>query len=204
MENIYIINWDENHLIDVELDVMHVPYKNSNDFPSDIIDDFEFEHPEIMLFKGNYDVFEETDYLINDLRSPMFSKKLIDTLESIGDFKHKRIPCGIVDFTIDTKKAFDDFDNYKLNVNTVLNRDYEILHILEYTDALDYEKSDLEMDEDDPEEVFFINNMVLKEPEEGFPPIFRIDERASKLFITETVKNELDAAGIQGILYEKI
>ena len=39
---------------------------------------------------------------------------------------------------------------------------------------------------------------------EGFPPIFRLSDDKTLMLITESVKNELDVAGSQGIIYEEL
>lgn len=204
MENIYEIDWDTSHLVDIEYDVFHVPYEDNNFLGSEILDDFEFEHPKEILFRGDFSVLNKVDFLVNDLLAPILSKKMIRILESIGSFPHRTISCGIIDFKISPDDSFENFEKSILKPETEVNREYEILHILEHLDVLDYEKSDIIMSKIDPSEVSKIRKYVFKEPTDGFPPIFRIKEIFTPLFITEKVKQEFESTGIQGIKYKKL
>lgn len=204
MENIYILDWDLSHVGDAEYDAFLVPYVGSNELITDIIDDFEFDHPDIILFRGYMDILPEIDFIVTDSNAPILSKKLISIIESLGSFPHRTIPCGVVDYTLSTNKTFENFDNSILKPETKINKDFEMLHLLEILDVLDYEKSEFIMSKRKPDRISLIKKFVFKEPKRGFPPIFKIEEKLSNLFITESVKNELDAAGIKGVTYKLV
>jgi hypothetical protein len=46
--------------------------------------------------------------------------------------------------------------------------------------------------------------MKLKKPINGFPPLFRLDESRSKLFISEEAKRALELSDIKGCIFEPI
>ena len=45
MEKIYILDWDTNHLVDVENDAFIVPYETSKRLGGYVLRSSEFEHP---------------------------------------------------------------------------------------------------------------------------------------------------------------
>ena len=49
-----------------------------------------------------------------------------------------------------------------------------------------------------------ITKLVLKEPKEGFPEIFRIREKASELFVLEIFKNKIEESSIKGCFFEEV
>lgn len=204
MDNIYIIDNDFSHVSDLEVDAYVVPFSKSIFFPSLLMGTNEFDHPEIIFLRGDFDILQKIDYLITDSYLPLFSKKMLSILKSLGSFKHRTIPCGITDYLIDPEDSYDDFKNSIVKPGIEVNRDFEILHLLEVLDILDWDKSDLIMDDDYPDELLYIKKYIFKEPEGGYSPVFRLKKEISCLFIPESTKKALDDAGIRGIRYEKV
>lgn len=204
MESIYTIELDLKHVSDAEVDAFVVPFKGCEIYSSLLMSAREFDHPGIIYLRGDFDTIKQTDYLVNDLRLPIFSKKIIDLLKSLGSFPHRTIPCGITDFTIRIKNSFDDFENCVIKPGIEVNDDFQVLQLLEVLDILDRDNSDYIARKRDPNKISMIRKFAFNEPEGGFPPIFRLKDQKRSLFITESVKNELDAADIKGIRYEKV
>lgn len=204
MENVYIIKKDMKHVSDAEVDAFVVPFDKSNFYPSLLMGIDEFDHPEKVYLRGDFETLNLTDYLVTDLNIPFFSRKFIDLLKSLGPFPHRTISCGITDFTIDIEDSYDDFENSVIKPGIEVNDDFEILHLLDVLDILDRSNSDYTAKKRDPNQIIKIRKYAFNKPDGGFPPIFRLKDQEMSLFITESVKNELDAAGIKGIRYEKV
>ena len=80
--------------------------------------------------------------------------------------------------------------------------DYVAVQLASYCDAFDAERSVCDPYPWDPEGVGFVDKLVMRVPPEGFPPIFRIEECSTRLFISADARRALDAAGIRGPEYE--
>jgi hypothetical protein len=92
----------------------------------------------------------------------------------------------------------------KLKSEVLINRDYVAIQIMKYTDAFDFEASEYTRDPDRPDRARLIRKLVLKEPSTGFPPIFRIEQKASSLFVTERTRQALEANEIVGCVYSEV
>lgn len=117
---------------------------------------------------------------------PIMSRRMLDVLLSVGDFPHQAIP---VIFQSEQTKE--------------LNDDYVILQLLELSELLDMERSvySIERVVPDPEVTFVcdVKYKVLVEPDNGFPPIFRIKGDSIPLHVSAVAKQALEDAGIQGL-----
>jgi hypothetical protein len=156
--------------------------------------------PEPVNFIGFLDRLPyQTDFLRADDFKPIISKRMLYVLRSVGEFPHKAVSTRIYDYGFQNQGR----ENYEVNINLPVgefNEDYLGLQLLEHIDGIDYEHSEFKPRRN-PDRIPHITNLVLKEPVNGFPPVFRLnraDER-STLFVSPTAKEALEEAGIKGL-----
>jgi hypothetical protein len=162
------------------------------------------EMPGNVSFIGLKSWLPPTDFpYIDQVRTswPIMSRKMIEVLISVGDFPHQVIPVIFKAEDEDFAARFCD------GPSPVLNHDYAILQLLKISNFLDLEKSEYE-------NVAYIDGLgtfihasgkiVLKEPKEGFPPIFRVEGCETYLYISGAAKEALERAGIQGVDFDRV
>jgi hypothetical protein len=129
-------------------------------------------------------------YLPDLISWPIMSVRMLDVLLSVGDFSHQVIPI-----------IFTHIDG--LLPSSEERHDFIILQLLEHFDGLDRNRTEYSstFDESDPEleRIDITGEMVLKEPPNGFPPIFRVKEDRVPLYVSTAAKEALEKAGIQGL-----
>lgn len=159
---------------------------------------------EIILAWGDrYSLNSPIDYpYIPDVESwPIMSRQMLDILLSIGSFSHQVIP--IVSTHVD---GFFPSDEERRKASLLIrNHNFITLQLLEHFDGLDRDRTEYTstFDESDPELelVDITGEMVLKEPPNGFPPIFRVKEKRTYLYVSAAAKEALEKAGIQGLSF---
>jgi hypothetical protein len=152
----------------------------------------------------------QTDFLRDDDSWCLMSKRMLYVLRSIGDFPHKVISTRIYDYSFQDQgnDSFGrhDYEGPIIAPGGEFNEDYVGLQLLDHVDGIDYEHSEFDLNPD-PENLLpnlvlppDIINLVLKEPVDGFPPIFRLAKhRTTYLFVSPAAKKALEAAGIRGL-----
>jgi hypothetical protein len=142
----------------------------------------------------------KTDYPNNEFLWPIMSKRMLYTLNSLRDFPHKAIPLNIFDH-----KQEHELEHYlRRGIRTLgtCNQDYILLQLLERIDAIDFDHTEYE--QPIPNSILLprINRLVLREPFDGFPPIFRLArEYTEYLYVSKAAKQVLEASGIKGIRF---
>ena len=121
------------------------------------------------------------DYPAAYFNYPIVSKKMVNILLLVGQFQHQTIPLEIYDWKSEEKT--DDF---------------VFLHLLECIDAIDFDKSIYYGEDIAPED---IQQFALKEPEKGYPPLFRVKGDEFWWFISTEAKEALEAANIKGVRF---
>ena len=140
--------------------------------------------------------FEGIDYLYTEPKLPVMSKRMLSVLRSVRDFPHQAIPVTIEDVEV----TFDSLPDSSGRVST----DYVAVQLTEQLDIFDRKKSDYDVYDDDPDEIEYINKLVLKVPESGLPPIFKIIEDPIVMYVSPEAKTALEEAGITGIRFVDI
>lgn len=199
MEKVYKLNWDFNHSGDPEKDAFYLPFKNDNEFGADIISTRDFDFPEQIYLQANFNLIPEYDYPLTSLMVPILSNRMIEILNALGEINIRLLPVVMISDTY-LDELFDS--NYKLKPEVPVNTEYKIVQMMSYFKAFDYENSEYEEDFILP--VGHINKLILKKPQGGFPPIFRIEERASEIFVSQKAKEALEAANIKGCVFEPV
>jgi hypothetical protein len=130
---------------------------------------------------------------------PIMSKKMVEAILSVGNVPHQTVP--LIFKSEEEVERADVFGD----IIPSLNRDYVLFQLLELSDVLDMDKStyDLEPYAYCPTETFVCNveSPVFKEPEGGFPPIFRVKNDEIPLYVSVKAKEALEEAGIQGLRF---
>jgi hypothetical protein len=153
--------------------------------------------PEKITFMGFDNLLAHTDYPYFSGMGfwPIISKKMLTTLLLAKDFPHQVIPIII-------KRANTFLQIEKENILSTNSCDFVILQLLEHLDCLDMDKSEytcVPYNSNPSINRLIVHKMVLKEPENGFPPIFRVKENEISLYVSTEAKKALEKAGIQGL-----
>jgi hypothetical protein len=158
--------------------------------------------PEPIDFVGFLDDrLHQTDYLYTDDSDldPIISKRMLYVLRSVGEFPHRTISTRIYDY------GFQDQGNNNFEGCTTppageFNEDYVSLQLLEHVDGIDYEHTKFRPSVNPAILPPRISNLVLREPINGFPPVFRLAKRRTVyLFVSPAAKEALEEAGIKGL-----
>jgi hypothetical protein len=122
---------------------------------------------------------------------PIMSRNMVEVLLSIGDFPHQIIPVTFKDY-----------------LGITIECDYVILQLNKLSHLLDMDKSVYALEKTvlDPTKFMVrdIEKLVLKEPENGFPPMFRIKWSKVDLFVSAEAKTALEAEGVKGLSFSRI
>jgi hypothetical protein len=81
------------------------------------------------------------------------------------------------------------------------DNEFVAVQLLEELDIFDWENSVYKMDSIFPDEVDQIRKLVLKVPEKGLPPIFRLTVDPVVLYISPEGRAALEAANIKGVRF---
>ena len=148
--------------------------------------------------EGAHIQIEGLDYIVTNPDIPVMSKRMLSALESVRDFPHQTIPVKIED----TVLIIDEDGNFQPSGK--VNTDYVAVQLLEQLDIFDREKSTYKPSVVNPDKVGFVNKLVLKVPPQGLPPIFRIKDNRTYLYVSPEAKIALEEAGITGIRFVDI
>ena len=142
--------------------------------------------------------FEGIDYLYTEPELPIMSKRMLSILKSVGNFPHQIIPIAIED------TQYIAGADGKFRRSGKVNTDYVAVQLLEQLDIFDRENSIYEPGIFNPNDVGDIDKLVLKVPESGLPPIFRITDSCNYLYVSPEAKAALEEAEITGIRFVDI
>lgn len=146
--------------------------------------------------KGFLSDFEGIDYIYTEPILPVMSKRMLYILRGVKCFPHQAIPVVIEDTEV--SESDPSASSGKVNTN------YIALQLLEQLDIFDREKSIYNTDIDDSDEIESIDKLVLRVPEKGLPPIFRITDNPTCIYVSPEAKTALEEAKITGIRFVPI
>jgi hypothetical protein len=81
------------------------------------------------------------------------------------------------------------------------DNEFVAVQLLEHQDIFDLENSVYRMHSIFPDAIDRIRKLVLKVPEEGLPPIFRLKVSPVQLYVSTEGRAALEAANIKGIRF---
>jgi hypothetical protein len=143
-----------------------------------------------------------TDYPYCDyLSGSIMSKRMLEVLLSVKSFGHLVYPVELIDWELTPPRGFTVPNNY----------DYILIQLTEYTTVFDYEKSvyskrkyTVPRYNKNGEEEWFVSNVEefsFTVPQNGLPPIFRVEESPVRLFVSDEARQALKESKITGIKY---
>jgi hypothetical protein len=195
----YRLDWNIDHIIDGAEEDAWLRVKRFPNAPDEsafwrIKKDLNL--PERVEFDAVGEVFESIDYPYTDVRWPIMSNRMLDALRSVGDFYHVAYPLVMIDC--------EQIYNAELGTESSSGIEFHnffAVHILEDLDVFDCENSVYEFSKNNSSniDICSIEKVVLKEPEKGFPPLFRDSTLSTRLYVSAEARTALEAAGIRGV-----
>jgi hypothetical protein len=204
IDKVYILKWDYNHSGDSERDAFHVPFKDDDKLPYYFSNPGLYgEHllPKVIYFQANFNVIPEVDYPLTDLPIPIMSLKMVDTLTKVTHFEFNEMYVLMLDDTYPGKK-FDKVGQPKSDIRVIDS--YRAVRLTTLQSYFDFERSDYKPSRSNPQIPSRITKIVLKQPKEGFPSVFKLDILASELFISSEAKEALEKNNIKGCIFEEV
>jgi hypothetical protein len=196
----YVLGWEVDHLVDEDFDASLVKFPTWEN-SINLIPRKSVKFPEKIFFEANFRTLDKTDFPYNSVRWPIMSERMLDALKSAGEFPRREIPVIMLDDTVRSRERFDEFGAPKPSAS----RGGFIAVELGATPALfDAEQSRFDADELFPRDVGVIHKLVLRRPPGGFPPLFRIAEYPTILFLSAEAQHKLEDAGIKGATYTPV
>ncbi|ACY16320.1 hypothetical protein Hoch_3820 [Haliangium ochraceum DSM 14365] len=157
--------------------------------------------PNPLLFEADFDETQTLDYPYTDFRCPLMSSRMLHLLRGVGDFPHRCYPVRFVDNMAFADKRY--LPDGSLRPEVVDDR-FAAVQITEYLDAVDWEASVYYRKLVGPIERVKFQKIVLREPAGGYPPLFRIRDKASMLLVSAKARRALEAADIRGIAFDPL
>jgi hypothetical protein len=103
------------------------------------------------------------------------------------------------------KAGVDNIDYYPLRIvrekTGQVFRTHEAANILDTIFCMDREASALDIDDENPFHIWFIDRLALKYERLGDTPLFRLGERLSTVIVHRRVKEAVEAAGLTGPVF---
>jgi hypothetical protein len=140
----------------------------------------------------------KTDFPNNSPDLPLMSRRMLEVLCSVGDFPHKAIATRIFDY--DLEREIEPYLTQEDLAPELCNENYVAVQLLEHSNFADLERTIFRKHPAFPDD-FLVDLLVLKEPPDRFPPLFRVLEDPIHLFVSPRAKIALEEAGIKGINY---
>jgi hypothetical protein len=195
-----ILRWDLSHLGDNEYDARLIKFRGWEDTLR-LSSAKAYSLPKVVRFDADFRALSKLDYPYNDVRWPIMSARMLDVLTGVGQLRHKLIPVIMVKDTVHPNDRYDEAGRPKTNME---NTHFAAVQLLEPLDALDWEKSDAKRDEDLPRRAQEIQHLVLKEPPQGFPPLFRLSAYPTVLLVSASARHALETSAVQGIDFQEL
>jgi hypothetical protein len=201
-DRVYRLKWNIDHLIDnAEVDgwlrESAFPNAPSNSIFWEIKENLILPNPVIFDVIG--EVFEIIDYPYLDVRWPIMSQRMLDTLLSLGNFRYRAYPLLMVD----CEQIYNEELGTKAASGIVFENFFAV-HLLEDLDVLDLENSIYERGKRNPDAVINVEKTVFIEPPTGFPPLFRAVHLENYLYVSAEARSALEKAGIRGVDFVQV
>jgi hypothetical protein len=200
-DRVYRLKWNIDHLIDnAEVD----GWLRESAFPnapsnSAFWEVEELNLPNPVIFDVIGDVFEIIDYPYLDVGWPIMSERMLSTLLSVGNFRHRAYPLRMIDC-----ESVDYAEDGSPIRSGIEYNNFFAVHLLEDLDVLDLEHSIYERSIRNPDVLKNIQKVCFKEPPTGFPPLFRAVYRETYLYVSAEARVALEAAGIRGVDFVQV
>lgn len=163
---------------------------------------FTFEPPQQLYVLADFHwKVQERDYVDNNFQMPLFSNRFLELVHELGKVEYDQIPVSLIDDTY-FDPLFDENNNLRTEVPH--NSNYSAIRLADYIDVFDYDRSEYDKSELFEGELDYIDQLILKAPADGFPPIFRIKEDLTLLLVNGALKAAIEKAGLSGFTFEAV
>jgi hypothetical protein len=199
LEKLYILDWDVSCLGDdiYAAELMKFPdWENT----CGLVLTEEYLLPQKVSFEANFQTISTMDFPYNDVRWPIMSERMLDILLSVKHFPHKSIPIVMINDSIMSK---DRYQSNGLANDGVENHNFYAVQLTSSITALDYERSKYESDLNSML-IIDVERLILKEPREGFPPLFRISEYPAPLLVSSLGRLALESIEARGMIFTEL
>jgi hypothetical protein len=199
----YRLSWEYEHLefCDNE-DELNLRFFPDWEQTSDLFKTTPYELPDLVIFEGELKILPCTDYPSNNANWPVMSRRMYYTLLGLGDFSHRVIPVAIMDdraYPFESHRCF--LADGRPNPEVTNFNDFVAIQLLEESDYFDFDKSEYTRHPRDQNWIDYVDKFVLKIPDTGFPPLFRLTVKSPVLFISAKAHEALKRAGVRGTAY---
>jgi hypothetical protein len=197
----YELDYNLSHLADTSLerDAYIVEWPEYRSYGTKFVDPDDFEYPSHGVeFQGYESFLSDTDYPYNNVSWPVMSKQMLSVLLSVRKFPHRTWDVPFVGFP---DNAPEELLRKGLRDGVRHDNEFVVVQLLEQLDIFDWENSVYEMHPVFPDEVGRIRQLALKVPEEGLPPIFRLNIDPIALYVSPEGRDALEAADIKGVRF---
>jgi hypothetical protein len=192
------------HLEDTsrERDAYIVEWPEYREYSTKFMNPDNFEYPSHGVeFQGYESSLSDTDYPYNNVRWPIMSKRMLNTLLSVREFSHRTWDVPFVGFP---DNAPEGLLREGLRDGVRHDNEFVAVQLLEHQDIFDWENSVYRMrklHDEAPETIRDIRKLALHTPEEGLPPIFRLKVDPVLLYVSPEGRAALEAANIRGVRF---
>jgi hypothetical protein len=195
----YLLMHDSKHLKGTDDDARLVPF-DGKVYVCGWVGTEWHQVPNPVLFEADFQVTQRSDYPCNDVNWPLMSPRMLSVLREVGDFPHRLIPVRFVDHR--AQGAVHYAPDGGLRPELVDDR-FVAVQLTEHLDVVEWERSLFKPSRINPRSGYF-QRLVLREPEGGLPPLFRIPSDVSMLLVSARARRALETAGIRGVFFEDL
>jgi hypothetical protein len=182
--NASILFWDTSHLRSNTPDAELLEYPGWKEAVG-LKDTTPDPMPPWVTFRANLDVVRTSDYPSNDSGWPVMSERMRSILHGFSGLPALReIPVRMV---------------ARGGGSETIDGRFSAVQLLEYTDAVDFDRSEYETYPESPRHVRRFRKLVLRDV--PLPPLFRLASYPRKLLVRDDVRAAFEAASMRGIEY---
>jgi hypothetical protein len=173
--------------------------------------DLELPNPVFFYVYSKPEFIRNLDALYVQNLGYVVSKRVINSLKSVKDFSHRTFPIAILEEGAikfaenpDGFKTPNPYENPDAFSKKSLRNDMYIIQTLEVLEnCFDWEKSVYRQSEFNKRhgQPGLVSEFYLNEPDSGFPPLFRVKESQTTLFVSFEARMALKLAGIKGLAF---
>ena len=137
-----------------------------------------------ILFQASGQFVLTDDLVIRARRCLVHSSRLIEVLRKAGVDSIDYHDCRLINET-----------------NGAVFADHRAANLLDEIHCLDRDKSELDIDDEEPSEIWSINRLALIESRLGDSLMFRLGERRNTVIVHASIKEAVEQAGISGPVF---
>ncbi|MEL6637033.1 MAG: hypothetical protein AAFR05_09800 [Bacteroidota bacterium] len=177
-------------LNDSDVDLTHLLNSSERDF-----------NQEYIYARANLRHIVNFDFIANDLKIPILSKKFVEAAQISSNHDFDLVDLVLLDDTYQGE-LFSAEGNPNEGVEKL--EGFSTINFKVQRALCDVENSTFMKLRSQPDSPGLLRKVVLRYPEEGFPPIFRIKESISMLFVSQSLKERLEENTIKGCLFNEV